>query len=95
MRDPRFAGGEAEVARGNLFGRPAPATLATLSDRRVTVYRTDRDGAVTVESDGTNFLARVSWHPHVRVQPAPYRGTVALPVEALFPGRRAVYCGPL
>ncbi len=45
------------VGRNNLFGHPSPATLATLSDDRVTVYRTDRDGAVLVESDGNRFSA--------------------------------------
>jgi len=44
------------VGRNNLFGHPAPATLATLSEARVTVYRTDRDGAVTVDSDGAGFI---------------------------------------
>ncbi|MGP6159505.1 MAG: DNA internalization-related competence protein ComEC/Rec2 [Vulcanimicrobiaceae bacterium] len=43
------------VGRDNLFGHPAPATLATLEAAGAHVYRTDRDGAVTVESDGTNF----------------------------------------
>ena len=46
------------VGRNNLFGHPAPATLATLSDDRVTVHRTDRDGAVTVDSDGAGFIVR-------------------------------------
>jgi competence protein ComEC len=34
------------------FGHPAPATLARLASARADVWRTDRDGAVTVATDG-------------------------------------------
>jgi competence protein ComEC len=41
------------VGAGNSYGHPTPATLATLNTASgLLVYRTDRDGAVTVESDG-------------------------------------------
>ena len=41
------------VGRGNDYGHPTPSTLATLERQPgVDVYRTDLDGAVTVESDG-------------------------------------------
>jgi competence protein ComEC len=41
------------VGRGNDYGHPTPSTLATLEHRpEIDVYRTDRDGAVTVDSDG-------------------------------------------
>jgi competence protein ComEC len=43
------------VGRDNLFGHPAPATLATLSAAGVATYRTDRDGAITVTSDGRRY----------------------------------------
>ena len=43
------------VGRDNLFGHPSPATIATLEDAEVRIYRTDLDGAVTVRSDGTSF----------------------------------------
>jgi competence protein ComEC len=39
--------------RGNSYGHPAPSTLAALAEApALAVYRTDRDGQVTVESDG-------------------------------------------
>lgn len=45
------------VGAGNSFGHPHPLTLATLTDRGVPVYRTDRHGAIRVSSDG----ATVRW----------------------------------
>ena len=43
------------VGRDNLFGHPAATTLRALQDAGASVYRSDRDGAVTVESDGRSF----------------------------------------
>ena len=41
------------VGEGNTYGHPTPETLAALeASPGLTVYRTDRDGAVTIESDG-------------------------------------------
>jgi competence protein ComEC len=40
------------VGAGNRYGHPAPAVLARLAARGIAVYRTDRDGTVTVRSDG-------------------------------------------
>ncbi len=53
------------VGRNNLFGHPAPATIATLINNGARVYRTDEDGAITVDTNGssievTPFLARDS-----------------------------------
>ncbi len=45
------------VGRHNLFGHPAPSTLETLERAGARILRTDRDGAVTVESDGVTFNA--------------------------------------
>jgi competence protein ComEC len=39
------------VGRHNLFGHPAATTLATLRDAGVTVYRTDRCGAIIVDAN--------------------------------------------
>ena len=41
------------VGEGNTYGHPTPETLAALDAAHgLAVYRTDRDGAVTIESDG-------------------------------------------
>jgi beta-lactamase superfamily II metal-dependent hydrolase len=47
------------VGRNNLFGHPAATTLRSLRDSHATVYRTDRDGAVSIVSDGTSFSVNV------------------------------------
>jgi competence protein ComEC len=40
---------------GNPFGHPATQTLARLAAARARVYRTDRDGAILMESDGVRL----------------------------------------
>jgi competence protein ComEC len=45
---PRYA--LISVGRHNLFGHPAPTTLLTLQHSGTTVYRTDRCGAISVET---------------------------------------------
>ncbi|HKU81175.1 MAG TPA: ComEC/Rec2 family competence protein, partial [Candidatus Tumulicola sp.] len=47
---PRYA--IVSVGRHNLFGHPAPATIAALHDAGAQIFRTDENGAVTIESDG-------------------------------------------
>ena len=42
----------------NDYGHPAPETLARLDSRQVTVLRTDRDGTVSVTTDGTTMRVR-------------------------------------
>jgi competence protein ComEC len=46
---PRYA--IISVGRHNLFGHPAPSTIATLRRIGATIYRTDQDGAITLTSD--------------------------------------------
>jgi competence protein ComEC len=40
------------VGRGNLFTHPAPEVIGRLRGVRADVLRTDRDGAIVLESDG-------------------------------------------
>ncbi len=47
---PRYA--IISVGRHNLFGHPAPSTLDTLRRFGARIYRTDKEGAVTIVSDG-------------------------------------------
>jgi competence protein ComEC len=47
------------VGAGNDYGHPTPSTLATLAQAPgLAVYRTDRDGAVVIESDGRLVTVR-------------------------------------
>lgn len=49
------------VGRGNDYGHPRPETLAMLDARRdLRWFRTDRDGTITVESDGSAVSVRSS-----------------------------------
>ncbi|MHB8147620.1 MAG: DNA internalization-related competence protein ComEC/Rec2, partial [Vulcanimicrobiaceae bacterium] len=51
--DPRYA--IVSVGRHNMFGHPAPSTIATLKRFGAAVYRTDENGAVSITSDGTRL----------------------------------------
>lgn len=57
---------------GNLFGHPAPEVLARLSSAGATLFRTDLDGAIAVETDGSTLrvqtVAGRSWW--ARIVPA-------------------------
>jgi competence protein ComEC len=46
------------VGRDNLFGHPAPSTIATLRAAGAAVYRTDENGAVTISSGGSDLRIR-------------------------------------
>lgn len=39
----------------NNFGHPSPRTLDSLVDRNISLFRTDRDGAIILTSDGRNI----------------------------------------
>jgi len=54
---PRIA--VVSAGAGNDYGHPAPSTIATLeAAQALAVYRTDRDGWVTIESDGERLSVR-------------------------------------
>jgi len=50
---PRYA--IISVGRNNMFGHPAPSTVATLQRSGAEVYRTDENGAVTLHTDGSSL----------------------------------------
>jgi competence protein ComEC len=56
------------VGAQNRYGHPTPETLAALS--RVTTYRTDRDGTVELDLDGTSLAVRT----HANDLPPPRGG---------------------
>lgn len=45
-------------AQGNDYGHPHKPTLQKLEKAKVTIYRTDRDGTVTLTTDGTKYSIR-------------------------------------
>jgi competence protein ComEC len=48
------------VGFGNSFGLPRTKVLGRLADARARVYRTDLDGAVTFELDGSSVTASLA-----------------------------------
>jgi competence protein ComEC len=50
------------VGRNNTFGHPAPAVVTRFVDRGIPLYRTDRDGAVTLTTDGHSITATTFAH---------------------------------
>jgi competence protein ComEC len=50
---PRLA--VASLGRGNEYGHPHPQTLTLLEGRMISLLRTDRDGTITVVSDGKQW----------------------------------------
>ena len=48
------------AGRANLFGHPSPDVLARLRAAGAAVFRTDRDGATTVETDGVSLRVRTA-----------------------------------
>ena len=48
------------AGRGNLFGHPAPEVLARFEAAGASVFRTDRDGAVVIETDGSTVRVQTA-----------------------------------
>lgn len=48
------------AGRDNLFGHPSPVVMDRLARRGIDVFRTDRDGAVVIETDGREAHVRTA-----------------------------------
>ncbi len=48
------------VGRRNVYGHPAPEVVAAYEARGARLYRTDRDGAILVETDGKSWRVRAA-----------------------------------
>jgi len=60
------------VGRNNLFGHPAPSTIARLTQSGAHVYRTDENGEVSIETDGNHVcVAGFLQQQQPRCLPAP------------------------
>ena len=60
------------VGAANLFGHPAPAVLERLTAAGATIFRTDRDGAVAIETDGeTVYVQSASGRTWLVSRPLP------------------------
>ena len=63
--DPRVA--LISVGRGNLFGHPAPDVVSRYEQAGAEVFRTDRDAAISLETDGRDVFLR-TWRGRTWVQ---------------------------
>ena len=43
------------AGKANVFHHPHPSTLQRYKDANVNIYRTDRDGAITITTDGNDL----------------------------------------
>jgi competence protein ComEC len=74
----------ASAGAGNPYGHPSPATLARVEARGARVFRTDRDGSVTVTFDPTGITVRSSGgRPRPTPRPRPSAST-GVPATAYF-----------
>ncbi len=55
------------VGRANHFGHPAPEVVQRYEDAGAAVFRTDQDGAITIDSDGESLDVRTFTGRHMRL----------------------------
>jgi competence protein ComEC len=67
--NPRVA--VVSVGRSNRFGHPAPAVLRRYEEIQAEVFRTDRDGSVAVDTDGTSLDVYTFTGKRFRIGSAP------------------------
>lgn len=64
------------VGRSNNYGHPAPAVLARYVDAGTSVFRTDLDGAITIDTDGASLKIRTfTGRTRLKTQSSPHEGT--------------------
>lgn len=51
------------VGKRNRFGHPSPAVMERLEGMHVRIFRTDRNGAITAETDGKSWRIRTEMKP--------------------------------
>ncbi|MGE0451407.1 MAG: DNA internalization-related competence protein ComEC/Rec2 [Vicinamibacterales bacterium] len=61
------------VGRGNRFGHPVPLVLERYRRSGAAVFRTDRDGAVTIDTDGTGLDVHTYTGRSMHLAPAAHR----------------------
>lgn len=59
------------VGQSNLFGHPSPVVLERLRHRGIDIFRTDRDGAIVIETDGREARVRSATGRVLRVTASP------------------------
>jgi competence protein ComEC len=55
------------VGRGNHFGHPAPVVLERYRSVGAEIFRTDRDGAIRVDTDGTSLVVSTFCGRHLQI----------------------------
>ncbi len=79
------------VGWGNVYGHPAPSTLARLRDSGAQVFRTDLDGTIEISTDGSDLIARPDGgrpRPTYPPGPGPTADLPASPHAVGWTGRR-------
>jgi competence protein ComEC len=56
------------AGRANHFGHPAPAVLQRYQDIGAAIFRTDQDGAVTLDTDGHSIEVHTFTGRHLSLQ---------------------------
>ena len=81
--DPTVA--VASAGSGNPYGHPSPATLARVEARGARVFRTDRDGSVTIAFDPTGITVGSSGgRPRPTPRPRPSASAAGMAATAFF-----------
>jgi competence protein ComEC len=65
------------VGRSNHFGHPAPVVLQRYQEVQAEVFRTDRDGAITIDSDGSSLDVHSFTGRTAHLTPPPRGATAA------------------